>query len=141
MEDYGIAVQAAKRFSTNSSVYDTEDLIQVAAIGIITARSKFDETMGTFATFAHKAAKNAIIDYLRMESRKRQVAWQKEEQYDPVNLNEYVSDKWTDAEIKIAQMRVAGHSMQEISDELGCSLATTNTKMRKIKDRIKKQIG
>lgn len=140
MEDYNMAKNVARQFFLTDAAIDRDDLAQIAALAIFKAKNHYDPSRGEFSTFAYRAAKNAIISYLKSTARHNSFSIRSESVYDDVSLDEYINDKWTDNEIETMRKRLDGHSIQEIADQMQCSVATVNNRLRSGRNRIRKQI-
>jgi RNA polymerase sigma factor (sigma-70 family) len=142
MEDYyGLAVNVARQFFIADPAVDKDDLTQIAAVAIFRAKSRYNTERGEFSTFAHRVARNAIISYLKSIHKHKPDIVQDEAIYNDVSIDEYINDKWTSSEITTMKLRIDGHSIQEIADSMSCSTATVNNRLRKGRERIRKQLN
>jgi DNA-directed RNA polymerase sigma subunit (sigma70/sigma32) len=116
-KNYGLAVQVARRFG-QTAAYSTDDLIQLALIGLLKASRSFDPNKNfKFSTYGSICARNEILKFIQknkpMTSRYSEGAYEL-----PNEIWEVVPDTLDDMEMTVIEMKSQGYSNAETAKEL-----------------------
>lgn len=122
------------------NIQDTEDLRQIANIGLIKAIRTWKKNESKFITYATVCIKNELRQGLLKAQRQKDIP------YDIVNTKPVygynnVSDilmSLTDEEQKITELRYAGYTLVQIGEYFGRCKNWANRRTQIIKKKIKK---
>lgn len=125
-ENYGLLVSQAISFNPRTQ-YELDDYIQIAAIGMMKACKNFDSTKSKFSTFATVCIRNALLNHIRGEKKKRPYLSDKLDEnitYDKEHIDEIMPSNITQNEGFAIRMILEGYTYSEIADALGTSKQT-----------------
>ena len=132
-----------------------DDLKQIGLIALWRAAENYEEGAAKFSTFAVKYIKNAIIKELQKESARKRVLEGDTMQvcldddfienvvgrdYIPfmmLQIKEY-KEKLTKRKKDILEMYLAGYSIEEIANKLGCKKTTVYNERNEVREGLKK---
>lgn len=137
IDNYHLIVSIALKFSTYKKRYDTEDLIQVGAIGLMKALDKYDPSKAKFSTFATWCVRNSILSFLQKESRlDREISYPNKKtayefEYDSTSI-----PKLSKIENAIVELKKKKYNNIEISKIMNLSYSKVITIVKSIKKKI-----
>lgn len=164
----GMVWLVAKRFypSFPKSLYDLEDVHQVALMGLLSAHTNFDGSLASFSTYAYTCINNALSAELEKARAKKRtcpytvVALTGEDGNDFITdetitpIDEHLIDKQTvtdilkrlaelphDEQVIIYQTCICGRSIRSVAIELGRPYASVFEKVKTFKKRIKEELS
>lgn len=163
----GMVWLVAKRFypSFPRSLYDLEDVHQIALMGLYNAYENFDESIATFSTFAYQCINNALsVELEKARAKKRTcpytlVALTGEDGSEYIvddtitPVDEHLVDKWLVGEILkrltelppeeqlvVYQTCFCGRSIRSVAIELGRPYASIFDKVKNFKLKIREEL-
>jgi len=134
--NYGLLVSIANKYVDNRH-YQLDDLIQVAAIGLIRAHKTWDQKKSKFSTHAYHCINNNLKRFVKNNKRHN---YQELTDYpcsEPESINEYLPDLNPEDSF-IIKMRVEGYNRSEIADILDISTNQLRHKLAVIYHNIRK---
>ena len=93
-ENRGLAISSVRSFCRDHTLYDFDDLLQIAMMSMLKAHRKFDPERGKFSTFATYCMRNDLIKFVNKQNKLKENKNYKEQRLSSKHDKAYEVNYW-----------------------------------------------